>query len=123
MKNNKANSSAIVGGNGVTIAGNIESSIDMIIRSNITGDINSSSDVTIEADASIVGNIKAAKVVIDRGTLSGNIIANNVVLGEHATVTGDIETVTIEVLPGALFNGKCNAHGNMAVSQSETSDN
>ena len=123
MKNNKANSPAIVGGNGVTIDGNIVSSVDMIIRSSITGNISSSGDVTVEADANITGDITASKVIIDKGTIFGNIKANSIVLGEHATVTGDIETVTIEVLPGALFNGKCNAHGNMAVSQSETSDN
>jgi cytoskeletal protein CcmA (bactofilin family) len=57
--------------------------------------------------AEVQANIFVATAIIE-GELRGDIRATErVELGSHARVVGNIETPTISIQPGALFEGQC----------------
>ena len=86
----------------------------------ITGDLISEGDITIEGK--VDGNIKChcltlsgapeingsadAETVIVAGAFNGDIRAKKVVLAKNARMRGDIFKETLEIHPGAEFEGK-----------------
>jgi cytoskeletal protein CcmA (bactofilin family) len=98
---------------------NIQHSI-LSADSTLTGDLNSKGDVTVEG--TVDGNIKCrcltlsgepaisgsanAESVIVSGTFNGEVRAKKVVLTKTAKMHGDIFKETLEIHPGAAFEGK-----------------
>ena len=86
----------------------------------ITGDVISSGDITIEG--AVDGNIECrcltlagqpevkgcanAQTVLVSGTFTGDIRARKVILTKTANLVGDIYNETLEIQPGASFEGK-----------------
>jgi len=61
----------------------------------------------LEAEGEVDADVFVNRVVI-HGRLRGDIHASeHVRLGGSARVTGDIETVTLSIEPGAVFEGRC----------------
>lgn len=92
---------------GTTIEGNISTSESVRIDGVLIGDIDCSLKLFLGENAIVRGNIKAAQILID-GQVTGDITASElVVLEQHARVIGNIQTAQLQILDGALFDGKC----------------
>jgi cytoskeletal protein CcmA (bactofilin family) len=72
-------------------------------------------ETVIGQNAVIEGIIKTDKAIRIDGTINGNIIANGVIIGETAEITGDIETKII--LISGLVKGNINASETIEILQ------
>jgi len=89
------------------VVGNITGqSILVMTGGHIRGNITSVSDLVLQVDAGIEGDLVAAKMSLD-GNLTGNInCAGDLCLGAKSVVTGDISTKDISTTLGAHINGR-----------------
>lgn len=89
------------------VVGNITGkSILVMTGGHIRGNISSVTDLVLQVDASIEGDLVAAEMTLD-GNLSGNInCAGNLCLGPRSDVVGDISTKDISTTLGAHINGR-----------------
>ncbi len=75
--------------------------IDGIMR----GELSSTETVTVGPNGGVEGDITAADVVIG-GKVTGRVICQGkVILEETAVLSGDLRTVRLVVVEGAIFNG------------------
>ena len=101
---------AILGGNS-RISGNLFFKGPAEINSTIEGEISGESLITIGEKAELTADIKSVKVIIC-GKVTGNIVAKEkVLLKKTAMLTGNIESPSIEIQEGAVFNGTCTMKG------------
>lgn len=89
------------------VVGNIDGkSILVMTGGHIRGNIRSTTDLVLQVDAAIEGDLIAAEMSLD-GNLSGNInCAGNLCLGAKSNVVGDISTKDISTTLGAHINGR-----------------
>ena len=80
----------------------------MRVDGHLSGRINSSSGTLIVgANGKVDANIEVA-VAIVHGTVNGDIIATQrLELGRAAKLNGNIQTASLMIEPGALFEGTC----------------
>lgn len=98
---------AVIGGDEVTIKGDIYADTPIEVRCGITGDICSDSIVKL-VNATIEGNINATSVIVDESNVKGDIMGRDKVsLLRCANVTGNIHTASVFISETALFNGTC----------------
>ncbi len=77
------------------------------INAQIEGEIIGESLITIGQTAKLKSNIKASQIVI-YGNVVGDLIAKEKIsLKKGALLNGNIESPSIEVEDGAIFNGQC----------------
>jgi cytoskeletal protein CcmA (bactofilin family) len=89
----------------ITIEGKIEGGGSVSIAGNFKGAVNVQGDLTIEAGAKLIGNVRANKVTI-AGELEGNVEeASRVDLLETGAVTGDMKVGSLTVAAGARMRG------------------
>jgi len=87
------------------LTGNLSSDQDIRVAGEVHGDISSKGKVIVANSAKIKGNITAAEVDM-AGTFKGNIKSTSrVTLRSNARVDGDIQTKTIVIEEGGIFNG------------------
>lgn len=92
---------------GTQFTGNIEAENDLCIHGLVTGTINATQKLVIGASAQVEGDIYSPSIAIF-GAVNGNIISSgSVSLKNTSKVTGTIQSVQIEIEPGAEFNGDC----------------
>lgn len=90
---------------GITIEGKINGKGSVRVAGKFKGDIHVEGDLTIDAAASIEGQVQAGEITVN-GTLQGNITnARHVELKQGSTVTGDIKAGTLSVTAGARMRG------------------
>jgi cytoskeletal protein CcmA (bactofilin family) len=92
------------------IQGNLLFTDGMHLDGKIVGDIaaadNKPNLLVISRKGRVKGNIKVRDVVID-GTVEGNIqVTNKIKLMANANITGNINYGKIEIIDGAVINGK-----------------
>lgn len=89
------------------VVGNITGkSILIMTGGHIRGNISSVTDLVLQVDASIEGDLVAAEMSLD-GNLTGNInCGGNLCLGARSNVVGDISTKDISTTLGAHINGR-----------------
>lgn len=89
------------------VVGNITGkSILVMTGGHIRGNISSITDLVLQVDASIEGDLVAAEMSLD-GNLAGNInCGGNLCLGARSNVVGDISTKDISTTLGAHINGR-----------------
>lgn len=89
------------------VVGNITGkSILVMTGGHIRGNISSVTDLVLQVDASIEGDLVAAEMSLD-GNLTGNInCSGNLCLGPKSNVVGDICTKDISTTLGAHINGR-----------------
>ena len=89
------------------VVGNIAGkSILVMTGGRIRGNITSVTDLVLQVDASIEGDLVAAQMSLD-GNLTGNInCSGDLCLGAKSVVTGDISTKDISTTLGAQINGR-----------------
>ena len=95
-------------GSGTIVTGEANFKAMMRVDGHLSGRINSSSGTLIVgANGKVDANIEVA-VAIVHGTINGDIIATQrLELGRAAKLNGNIQTASLMVEPGALFEGTC----------------
>lgn len=94
-------------GPSVKIQGDLNSEGNIRIEGHVTGKINTSQSVYINAGATITADVFAGNAVIG-GEVKGNLkISGHLVLQGTARIAGDITCSILRVEDGAQFSGKC----------------
>lgn len=95
-------------GSGTVVTGEANFKAMMRVDGHLSGRINSTSGTLIVgANGKVDANIEVA-VAIVHGTVNGDIIANQrLELGRAAKLNGNIQTASLMIEPGALFEGSC----------------
>jgi len=95
-------------GSGTVVTGEANFKAMMRVDGHLSGRVNSSSGTLIVgANGKVDANIEVAIAVV-HGTVNGDIIATQrLELGRAAKLTGNIQTASLMIEPGALFEGAC----------------
>lgn len=95
-------------GSGTVVTGEANFKAMMRVDGHLSGRINSSSGTLIVgANGKVDANIEVAVAVV-HGTVNGDIIATTrLELGRAAKLNGNIQTASLMIEPGALFEGSC----------------
>jgi cytoskeletal protein CcmA (bactofilin family) len=95
-------------GSGTIVTGEANFKAMMRVDGQLSGRITSSSGTLIVgANGKVDANIEVAVAMI-HGTVNGDIIASQrLELGRAARLTGNIQTASLMIEPGALFEGSC----------------
>jgi cytoskeletal protein CcmA (bactofilin family) len=95
-------------GSGTVVTGEANFKAMMRVDGHLSGRINSSGGTLIVgANGKVDANIEVA-VAIVHGTVNGDIIATQrLELGRAAKLNGNIQTASLMIEPGALFEGTC----------------
>ena len=95
-------------GSGTVVTGEANFKAMMRVDGHLSGRINSSSGTLIVgANGKVDANIEVAVAVV-HGTVNGDIIATQrLELGRAAKLNGNIQTASLMIEPGALFEGAC----------------
>src|SRR5580765_82064 len=103
----EGNLSGFVGG-GTVVTGEANFKAMMRVDGHLSGRISSSSGTLIVgANGKVDANIEVAVAVV-HGTVNGDIIATQrLELGRAAKLNGNIQTASLMIEPGALFEGSC----------------
>ena len=94
-------------GSAMTISGEIEAAEDLLVAGRIEGSVSLPEHcLTVASDGSVTANISARALVVE-GEIEGDVdCLDSVVLKSTARVTGDIRMRRINIMDGAVFNGK-----------------
>lgn len=93
--------------NDIEFSGEIQFSKPLMIKGNVSGKLQSDSDLTIEEDANVRANIYADRIIV-KGQVVGNITAHRSVnVYSTGRVTGDITSPEVVLEPGCFFSGVC----------------
>lgn len=88
------------------IRGKVEGDESMVIKGHLKGDVLSKGLVWLDKGGHIQGQIKSPYVIVD-GELIGNIeSAERVELRTESRVIGNVETESLAVAEGAVFEGQ-----------------
>lgn len=103
----EGNLSGFVGG-GTVVTGEANFKAMMRVDGHLSGRVNSTSGTLIVgANGKVDANIEVA-IAIVHGTVNGDIIATTrLELGRAAKLNGNIQTASLMIEPGALFEGSC----------------
>ena len=95
-------------GSGTIVTGEANFKALMRVDGNLSGRVSSTSGTLIVgANGKVDANIEVAIAMI-HGTVNGDIIATTrLELGRAAKLTGNIQTASLMIEPGALFEGSC----------------
>ena len=106
MKKDTDEVSAVIGGSDkIHIRGDIDVNVPTQIMCNVDGNITSDAKIVISTNGIIKGDIKASELIVEAGQVTGNIIADKVMIASGAIVEGDVTTQSIAILEGASFIG------------------
>ncbi len=106
MKKDTDEVSAVIGGSDkIHIRGDINVNVTTQIMCNVDGNISSDAKIVISTNGIIKGDIKASELIVEAGQVTGNIIADKVMIASGAIVEGDVITQSIAILEGASFIG------------------
>ncbi len=92
---------------GTVINGNITSQSDIRIDGRVTGNISCQAKLVVGPSGYVEGEINCQNAVIE-GTIEGDIRAEEKLkLSRTAALHGKITTGSLDIEPGAAFNGAC----------------
>jgi len=91
----------------ISFTGSIKIKKTFLIRGNVNGTIDSTSDLVIDTGSVVNADIKAERVLV-RGKVKGNIVGNKLIfVTASGSLDGDITTGKVVLEPGCVFTGKC----------------
>ena len=119
----EGNLSGFVGG-GTVVTGEANFKALMRVDGNLSGRVTSTSGTLIVgANGKVDANIEVAIAMI-HGTVNGDIIATQrLELGRAAKLTGNVQTASLMIEPGALFEGSCKMIKSNAAAPDKTKSN
>jgi cytoskeletal protein CcmA (bactofilin family) len=96
---------------GTVVTGTITTESDFRLDGRIEGDINCKGKIVVGPKGSILGNI-----ISDHAEILGNVegtirIKGKLIFKSSAFIKGDVFSQTLEIEPGANFNGSCTMSG------------
>ncbi len=92
---------------GTFVKGDIFAEGDLRVDGKIEGNINCQGKVVVGAKGEVTGYIKCENAEL-MGVVTGNIeVSNNVSLKKNCIYQGGMTTQTLDIEPGAKFNGSC----------------
>lgn len=92
---------------GTTVKGNITTETDFRLDGQIEGDVNCDGKIVIGPKGRVTGNIVSTNAEI-LGEVEGSVRVNEkLVLKSTGNINGDIFVRSLEIEPGARFNGVC----------------
>lgn len=112
-------------GSGTVVTGEANFKALMRVDGNLSGRVTSTSGTLIVgANGKVDANIEVAIAMI-HGTVNGDIIATQrLELGRAAKLTGNVQTASLMIEPGALFEGSCKMiKSNAAAAPAKTKSN
>jgi len=91
---------------GTILKGEIKAEEDFRIDGIVEGSINCSGKIVIGPRGSVIGQINCANAEL-LGKLQGKIYTGALILKSTAVYSGDAIVKSMEIEPGATFNGTC----------------
>ena len=88
----------------MSFEGNIRLSRPAMIKGQVTGKIESDSNVFIEKEADVKADVKADELSV-KGNLSGAVKASVVEMGSSAVFSGDLTAQSLAMESGCTFDG------------------
>ena len=88
----------------MSFEGSITLSRPAMIKGQVTGRIESDSNVFIEKEADVKADLKADELSV-KGSLSGTVKASVVEMGSSAVFSGDMTAQSLAMESGCTFNG------------------
>ena len=90
----------------VSIKGEVHFPENALIKGKIQGSLESQSEIIVDKQAEIHGNIQASRIYV-QGSIIGDIACtHSVCIEQKAHVIGDISTPDLNIKPGSFFEGK-----------------
>ncbi|WP_059369430.1 bactofilin family protein [Treponema endosymbiont of Eucomonympha sp.] len=90
----------------VVFTGKIRFAKPFMVRGKVSGTIEATSDLVVDAGALVRANISAERVLI-RGAVEGDISAQLVSITETGSLNGNLATREIMLERGSCLNGNC----------------
>ncbi|MGL4986103.1 MAG: bactofilin family protein [Treponemataceae bacterium] len=91
----------------ISFKGTIRFDKPFMIKGAMSGIIDATSDLVVDAEATVNADITATRVLV-RGIVKGNINANFIVhVTPTGSVTGDIASAQVVLDHGCFFSGRC----------------
>ena len=104
-------------GAGVEVEGTFVSSGNVTVKGQVSGSLETKSDLYVAETAKIEAEVKAKNAFIG-GEIKGNItVEERVKLANTAKVFGDITCQALSIEEGAVLNGKCQMTGQKVEAQ------
>lgn len=101
------------------LEGTINADSDFRVDGRIKGTLNCKARVIIGPTGAVDGQIHCQNAIIE-GYFSGDLkVSDSLIIKGSATVSGDIETASLTVEPGAKFNVVCKTKGTSNTLESE----
>ncbi|MDR0757663.1 MAG: polymer-forming cytoskeletal protein [Tannerella sp.] len=108
---------------GTAVKGSVVTASDFRLDGRIEGDITCKGKIVIGPKGSIKGNIRSENAEI-LGEVEGCVrIREKLVFKSTAVVKGDVFIQTLEIEPGARFNGTCTMSGKNPLDSDEVPGN
>lgn len=90
----------------IEIEGDLICSTDLIFDGSISGNISSKGSLTIGENATVIGNLKAEKAIIE-GKVNGDGDFTQCRLAPTSVISGSVSTVSLQMEEGASLAGQC----------------
>jgi cytoskeletal protein CcmA (bactofilin family) len=91
----------------ISFKGTVRFKKPLMIRGEVSGTIETPSDLVIDTNAAVFSSITADRVLV-RGIVEGNITAKRlVIVTSIGSVTGNITSAQVVLEPGSSFTGNC----------------
>jgi len=96
---------------GTVVFGTVVTESDFRLDGRVEGDINCKGKIVVGPKGSIIGNITSDHAEI-LGSVEGSIhVKEKLIFKSTASIKGDVVIQTLEIEPGAYFNGSCTMSG------------
>lgn len=89
---------------GTKLTGNIEFIGDVLIGGDVSGQILSQANITVEQGGRLEGEIKCQEFIVD-GFFKGRLICERLVIQRHGVVDGDVASTSMQIMEGGQFIG------------------
>ncbi|MEW6622382.1 MAG: polymer-forming cytoskeletal protein [Bacillota bacterium] len=94
-------------GKGTAFHGNIKAEGTLRVDGKIEGEIESQGDILIGESGVVIGGIKARNILV-AGIIKGDVvISGRIEIASSGKLEGDINTSSLIIDEGALFQGSC----------------
>lgn len=91
----------------VKFSGNIHFEKPFVIKGQVSGNIEATSDLLVDTDAVVNSDISAERIIV-RGKVTGNINCKKIVfVTSTGSVNGDIVAAQLVLESGSSFTGHC----------------